>query len=281
MPFWVRGPALLSAAALMLFGAETGRRHAPSIFVGGVVNGASFRPAPDNFVTANSIISIFGDDLSLRTRVVRPDDLVKGRLPESLSGVSVIIGGVPAPLYYVSPRQINCQVPSFVVSGMFTVRVNRESLLSPPETIEVRSVSPGLFGWPAEREDNTLPAVATHQNFRPIGRDSPEGATPVRGGELLILWATGMGPTTPPVLSGELPNFASFALLPVRVLLNDVAVLGRDILYAGQAPGFAGLYQINVLLPEDAPSGEVGVAVEVDGVASQPGMTVSIDPPAM
>ncbi len=70
MPFRVLGLVLLPAAASMLFGAEIGRRHAPAIFLGGVVNGASFRPAPDNFVTANSIISIFGDDLSLQTRVV-------------------------------------------------------------------------------------------------------------------------------------------------------------------------------------------------------------------
>ena len=281
MPFRVLGPALLSAAALMLFGAETGRRYAPSIFVGGVVNGASFRPAPDNFVTANSIISIFGDDLSLRTRVVRPDDLVRGRLPESLAGVSVIIANVPAPLYFVSPRQINCQMPSVVVSGTFTVRVNRESLLSPPETIEVRPVSPGLFAWPADREDGTLPAVATHQDFRPVGRGLPDGATPVRAGELVILWATGLGPTTPPVLAGELPNFASFALLPVRVRLNDAVAADGSILYAGQAPGFAGLQQINILLPQDAPTGEVSIAVDVDGVVSQPGMTISIDPPAM
>ena len=281
MPFRVLGLVLLPAAASMLFGAEIGRRHAPAIFLGGVVNGASFRPAPDNFVTANSIISIFGEDLSLQTRVVRPDDLVAGRLPERLAGVLVAISGVAAPLYFVSPGQINCQVPSSLLSGTFTVRVRRGSLLSPPETIQVRQVSPGLFSWPAERGDGTLPAVATDRDFNPVGRGFPDGATPVRAGELLILWATGLGPTTPPVLSGELPNFASFALFPVRVLLDGEPISDRRILYAGQAPGFAGLQQINILLPKDAPTGEVTVAVEVEGVSSQPGMTVSIDPPAM
>ena len=161
------------------------------------------------------------------------------------------------------------------------MRVRRGSLLSPPETIQVRQVSPGLFSWPAERGDGTLPAVATDRDFNPVGRGFPDGATPVRAGELLILWATGLGPTTPPVLSGELPNFASFALFPVRVLLDGEPISDRRILYAGQAPGFAGLQQINILLPKDAPTGEVTVAVEVEGVSSQPGMTVSIDPPAM
>ncbi len=104
---------------------------------------------------------------------------------------------------------------------------------------------------------------------------------PVRAGELLILWATGLGPTTPPVPTGDLPDFVSFALFPVRVLLNGEAIPDALILYAGQAPGFAGLQQINILLPPEAPTGEVLVTVEVEGVSSQPGMTVSIDPPAM
>lgn len=281
MPIRVLALALLPAAVSMLFGAEIGRRHAPAIFLGGVVNGASFRPAPDNFVSANAIISIFGVDLSLQTRVVGPDDLVGGRLPERLAGVVVSISGVAAPLYFVSPGQINCQVPSSFLSGTFPLRVRRGSLLSPPETIEVRQVSPGLFTWPAERDDGTLPAVATHRDFSPVGRDFPDGATAVRAGELLILWATGLGPTTPPVMSGELPNFASFALFPVSVLLNGEPIPARRILYAGQAPDFAGLQQINILLSPDAPTGEVTVIIEVEGVSSQPGMTVSIDPPEM
>ena len=72
------------AAAAVLTAAERERRYAPSVFINGVVNGASFLPAPDNYVVSNGIISIFGDDLALRTRQVSEADLVAGRLPTSL-----------------------------------------------------------------------------------------------------------------------------------------------------------------------------------------------------
>ena len=93
-----------------------------------------------------------------------------------------------------------------------------------------------------------------------------------------MLWATGFGPTRPTVFDGELPNFAAWLLLPSKVWLDGIAVPDHLVLYAGQAPGLAGLYQVNVILSEDAPTGDVEVMVEVGGIKSQPGMTIPIDP---
>ncbi len=278
MAYLVLGLAAWLAAAPTVFGAEIGRRYAPTIFVGGIVNGASFAPAPDNFVAPNSIISIFGEELSLRTRQVRPDDLVNGRLPYSLAGVVVSIGGLPAPLFFVSPRQINAQIPTAIAPGNWIMRVNRESLLSNEELIEVRAVSPGLFAWPSSFVEGPLRAAVTHRDFTPVGRANPEGATPAHPGELIVLWVTGFGPTAPTVFDGELPSFAARLILPFQVWLNGVVVPAHLVFYAGQAPGLAGLYQVNVMLSEDAPTGDVEVKVEVDGVGSQPGMTIPIDP---
>ena len=278
MAYLVLGLAAWLAAAPTVFGAETGRRYAPNIFVGGVVNGASFRPAPDNFVAPNGIISIFGQELSLRTREVRSGDLVKGRLPHSLAGVTVSIAGLPAPLFFVSPGQINAQIPSPILPGNWMLRVNRENLLSNAEMVEVRAVSPGLFAWPSSFVEGPLRAAVTHQDFSPVGRENPEGATPAHPGELIVLWATGFGPTVPSVFDGELPNFAAWLILPSKVWLNEVAVPGHLVFYAGQAPGLAGLYQVNFILSEDSPIGDVEVVVEVGGVRSQPGMTIPIDP---
>ena len=280
MAYLVLGLAAWLAAAPTLFGAEIGRGHAPTIFVGGVVNGASFTPAPDNFVAPNGIVSIFGRELSLRTRAVRPSDLVKGRLPHALAGVTVSVGGLPAPLFFVSPGQINAQIPTPILPGKWRLRVNRENLLSNVEMIEVRAVSPGLFAWPASFVEGPLRAAVTHQDFSPVGRTDPEGATTARPGELIVLWATGFGPTRPTVFEGELPNFPAWLLLPSKVWLNGIAVPDHLVLYAGQAPGLAGLYQVNVILSKDAPTGDVEVMVEVGGIKSQPGMTIPIDPPS-
>ncbi len=278
MTYLVLGLAAWLAAAPTVFGAEIGRRYAPNIFVGGVVNGASFTPAPDNFVAPNGIISIFGRELSLRTREVRPSDLVRGRLPHSLAGVTVSIGGLPAPLFFVSPGQINAQIPSPILPGSWMLRVNRQNLLSNAEMIEVRAVSPGLFAWPSSFVEGPLRAAVTHQDFSPVGRGNPEGSTPAHPGELIVLWATGFGPTAPSVFDGELPNFAARLILPSKVWLNEAAVPAHLVFYAGQAPGLAGLYQVNLMLSEDSPVGDVEVVVEVGGVRSQPGMTIPIDP---
>ncbi len=278
MSFWALRLAVWLAAASTVLGAEKGRRYAPSINVGGVVNAASFTPAPDNFISPNAIISIFGKDLSLRTRRASRADLVGGRLPVTLGGVSVKIGGVLAPLYYVSPNQINAQAPSAILPGELPLEVTRESLRSESEMVKIRELSPGLFSWPPPLPDGRLQAVATHLDFTPVGRGHPEGATPAHPGQLVVLWATGLGQTVPTVFEGELPNFAAWIVLPSRVWVEGQPVPDHRLLYAGQAPGFAGLYQINVLLPDLTPTGDVEVMIEVDGVPSQPGLTIAVDP---
>ena len=275
---WALRLAVWLAAASTVLGAEKGRRYAPSIYIGGVVNAASFTPAPDNFISANAIISIFGEDLALRTREVSEFDLVGGRLPVTLGGVSVLIGGVLAPLYFVSPNQINAQAPSAILPGELPLRIIRESLRSEPEMVKIDGLSPGLFSWPPPLPDGRLQAVATHQDFSPVGRGRPEGAKPTHPGKLVILWATGLGQTAPFVFDGELPNFAAWIILPSRVWVEGQPVPDDRLLYVGQAPGFAGLYQINVLLPDDTPPGEVEVMIDVDGVVSQPGLTIAVDP---
>jgi uncharacterized protein (TIGR03437 family) len=251
----------------MLFGAEIGRRNAPTINIGGVVNAASYAPAPENFVSPNAIISIFGVDLALRTREVRRSDLdSRGRLPTSLGGVAVQINGLSVPLYFVSPLQINAQVPSLLLPGRLSIRVIRENLRSEPEAVELKPVAPGLF------------PVASHLDYSVVGRGEYPNSTPLRPGEVAIFWATGLGPTVPAVFDGELPGFIAWNVLPTKVWIGGRELPPHLLHYAGQAPGHAGLYQINVVLPEDVPTGDVEVQVEVDGVKSQPGFRVAVDP---
>ena len=265
------GPALCLATAPTLFGAEIERRHAPAIGIDGVVNAASFRAAPDNFIVPNGVISIFGEDLSLRTREVRPSDLDRGRLPTSLGGVSVSVGGLLAHLYFVSPGQINAQAPSFLPPEEASVRIVREGLASNEVRVKVRDVDPGLFTF-LERP------VATHLDFTLVGRGEVPGSTPAHAGEFIGLFGTGLGPTLPPVLAGQLPNFAAQVLNPLQVLLGDRPVPPEFVWYAGQAPGLAGVYQINLLLPEDTPIGDPDIVLEMAGVRSQTGLTIAVDP---
>jgi uncharacterized protein (TIGR03437 family) len=255
------------AVASTLFAADIPRRRAPVINIGGVVNAASFTPAPENFVSPNAIISIFGIDLSLRTRPVRESDLAGGRLPLSLGGVSVLLNNQRLPLYFVSEFQINAQIPDNVQPGEWRLRVNRENLISVNEAnVSIRAVAPGLFN------------VVVHPDFTLVGRKIEIGATATRPGRVIICFGTGMGQTAPFVFAGELPNFAAPIIHPVKAFLGGGELPRESILYAGQAPRLAGLYQWNILLPATIPFGDLELIVEVDGVKSQPGVFVAIDP---
>lgn len=252
----------------MLFAAEKGHKEIPLVHAGGVVNGASFVPAPDNFVAPNSIVSIFGADLALRTEAVTSATLQGGRLPLNLGGVSVLIGGQRAPLYFVSPTQINAQLPANLVGRPqpWALRVVREGLLDAAEAqVLVRESAPGLF-----------PVVA-HVDFSVVGRGDPAGSWPAAPGEIVILFGTGFGPTQPPVEEGQLPPFAASTLLPHRVFLNGQELPQEQVLYFGQAPLMAGLQQVNIVLPEGLATGDYEVQVEVAGAMSQPGILIAVE----
>ena len=261
----------LCALGLATATTTIGRRHAPTIGIDGVVNAASFRAAPENFLVPNGLFSIFGEDLSLRTRELRPGDLDQGRLPISLGGVRVSVTGQPAPLYFVSPGQINAQSPSALPSGETVVRIVREGLASNAVRVKVRNSDPGLCTYLGR-------PVATHVDFTLVGRGEVGASTSTHLGRYIVISRTGLGLTLPPVLAGQLPHFAAQVMNPLRGWVGDRELAGGFIQYAGRAPRLAGVYQINLLLPDDTPPGDPEIVIEMDGIRSQPGLTIAADP---
>ena len=261
-----RGLAAFLAATATLFAAEAGRKDVPVVFEGGVVNAAGFVPAPENFVAPGSIVAIFGDDLSLRTRASSPADLEGGLLPIELGGVWVLLGGQRIPLYYVSPTQINAQVPFELAGpGPWPLTVAREGLAANIAEVKLARAAPGLF------------PVALHEDFRVVGRGEIEGSVPLPRGGVVILFGTGFGPLAPPSRTGALPDRVAPIVLPIDVWLGEERLHPSAVLYAGQAPGFAGLYQVNARLPDRDFSEDPEVAVEIDGKRSQPGFRLAIE----
>ena len=252
---------IAAAAAAVLTAADQGPRpQAPRINIGGIVNAASNRPAPDNFVSPGAIISIYGTGLSLETREVRASDLDNGFLPDILAGVTVFFGPVPAHLFYVSPLQINAQVPTVLQPGQWEVIVRVDRLES-RERVEVRPYSPGLF------------AVVRHSDGTLVSR-----ATPARPGEYVLFFGTGFGPTRPPMLAGALaPQGPTWLTSRIEAWIGDMPLRLEEIYYWGLAPGFAGLYQFNLQVPAAAPSGELEVVVKIGADWSQPGVRVAIE----
>jgi len=195
----------------------------------GVVNAASFQTG----VPRGCLVSIFGSKLAASTGTAASIPL-----PTKMGGATVTIGDIelPVPLYYVSANQINAQIPFEVLGTTLPLYVTTPEGKSQPFFLTPTPVGPGLFTLSGDGK-GTL--VAFDANFHPL--DAAEAGKP------LILYATGLGPTDPPALSGY--SGASAEPLNRVVTLPDVFIgeAPARVDYAGLAPAFAGVYQLNVV----------------------------------
>jgi len=214
---------------------------APAYTAAGIVNAAT---QAAGVLAPNSIATIYGANLSWTTHAVDSGDLVGGTLPFTLEGVSVSVNGIFGGLFYVSPGQINFLIPYDVAALSAIVYVDRQGIAGPEITIPLANTSPGFFQW------NGAFAVATHADGSLITSTAPAQAS-----EIIVLYAAGLGRTSPDVPSGHIVSVATSILYAaeLQVLLNGVPCPASSIYYAGLTPGFAGLYQINLLLPAVLP----------------------------
>lgn len=229
----------------------------PAVGSGAVVNGASFEPG----ITPGSWATVAGTDLASTKREWGAEDFAGGALPSQLDGVSVTVNGKPASIHYISPTQINFQVPD-IAAGPATIQVSNNGQASEPVQVDVRAFHPALFLW------QTKYAVATRTDFSLVGKPGlfpGVNTTPAKPGDVIILWGTGFGPTEPAVPAGQLVSGTN------RLLTDPVVrIAGTPARYFGGAltSGFAGLYQIAVQVPESTPDGDVPVVAEMAGVTS-------------
>ncbi|MBI3935249.1 MAG: hypothetical protein HY316_11215, partial [Acidobacteria bacterium] len=229
--------------------------EAAQVSPGGVVNAASF-VGGGSALAPGALISIFGSSLAGRTFSwpVLP-------LPRDLAGTTVEIGGIQAPLLYVSLNQINAQLPFELQAGMVSLTVRNALAVSSPVSITIQTAAPGIFTI----NSNGRGAGVFRHNFTGLPVTEQDPAMP---GEFVQIFATGLGRVTPAVGSGQ-PGGSqppSATTLPATVTLNGVEA---PVLFAGLAPGFVGLYQVNIQVPE-IPPGNVQMVLTVNGVASPP-----------
>jgi uncharacterized protein (TIGR03437 family) len=236
-------------------------------------SGASIVNAADNLVeplAPNTIATIYGKNLAYGTKSLTLNDVSRGVLPTALpgSGVRIIVGGFLANPYYVSPTQINFLVPPNLRPGASDVEIDIDGLAGPSISVQLAAAAPALF------QLDTRNAVATRAGGTPI---TP--AAPAKPGEVVVLYATGLGQTTPPIGYCELPWSAAWIkqAADFRVVLDGVPLAQSAILYAGVAPGFAGLYQVNVILP---PTTGVNPEVRIGftETLSMPGVRLPVQP---
>lgn len=227
---------ILSAAVCLCAQPST----APNYTAAGIVNGASFTPG----LAPNTIVSLFGTNLSWDTRTLHSSDIAGGILPTSLANVEVYFEGWPAYLYYVSPTQINLLIPSVLLPGTFNFWVARQGVAGPIVQVTLQPEAPAMF------QTSDGKAIATHLDGSLVS-----SAKPAAPGEAITLWANGLGATNPDVVPGGLPPMAQWLshMETFNIWIGGNPIDQTRILYAGVAPGFAGLYQVNVRLPDSLP----------------------------
>ena len=260
--------ALLLLAALLFrpcLWADDSKDPGPSFTPDSIVNNAN---GSSSSLTPNVLATIYGEKLAFSTAAFPLDGISEAPVPRKLAGVQVIVGGIVAPLLYVSPTQINFLVPANLLPGPTSLIVERQGTSAQTE-ITLRDVAPALYLVQGGK------LAAEHADGKLITAERP--AAP---GEIIVIFGTGLGRTNPRQADGVIPHAAAPIILMdrLRVLLDGQPLPARNIEYAGITPGYPGLYQINVRLPDVIGKMEPDFVAILDGQASQSAVALQVAP---
>jgi len=225
----------------------------PQVSAGGVVDNATF--AGNDELGRGVIAAVFGEQLLMR------DPVAASALPlqTTFNGLRVLVNNQAAPVYFASYNQINFQIPFDAPEGTATVSVERDGVRSNLTAVRIVNRAPRLLtfgGFPGYgiivNQDGTYPL--------PASAGLGAAARPARSGDTLVIYALGLGPTVPAVLSGvgaPAGPLASVSPAPGVVIgVNSIAQVDSITPdFAGLTPNFVGLYQINVRVPTSVDKG--------------------------
>ena len=227
-----------------------------------VSGGTSPLIRPDGVITASAFggsaaiapgtfIEIYGQNLAATTRSWQASDFTGDTAPKSLDSVSVRINGQPAFVSYVSPSQVNALVPSAIAPGTAVVTVQNGGQISNPDTVMVNALEPGLLAFPLATSASGQYVVAIFPDYTtyvlPPGTGVPVPSRRAKAGDIITLYGIGFGPVIPDVPAGNTARQANSLQASVEVRFDGHP---GQVAYAGSAPGFVGLYQLNVVVPD-------------------------------
>ncbi len=247
----------LTPAAAQLSGLVT-LNQAPVLSQNGIVDGFTFLAG--NALAPGTVATAFGSGLSTSANGISPGT---SPLPTEFQNTQLVIGGHVAPLYYLSPAQLNVQIPAELAALQQYPAVGVvNGALTLPVSITLVPIAPGVAAY----TDGSV--IAQHSDYSLVNSSSP-----AHPGESVVIYLVGMGATNPPVPSGAAApglnlgdTLAQATVQPVVMVNNQTA----HIQFAGLTPGGIGLYQINFVVPVTAPSGTLSLTVSQGGVSANP-----------
>jgi uncharacterized protein (TIGR03437 family) len=233
------------------------------------VNAASFL---SHAISPGEVVSIFGASIGPAAALQLQLDST-GKVSTSLGNVQVLFSGHPAPLTYVSATQINCVVPYEIV-GMSnpSVQVTYSGMTSNTVSLTSALTAPGIFAT-----NGTGQGAILNQDGSANGPANPEAP-----GNIVSVFMTGEGQTSPPGVTGSITcksgcNTLQQIPVPLQLVTAVVGNQPATVTFYGEAPGLvAGILQVNLQIPPNTPSGATPLAISVGGTQSQSGVTLSV-----
>jgi uncharacterized protein (TIGR03437 family) len=237
----------------------------PDNTIHSILHSASLLPST---VAPGLMITVRGSGLGPATGVsARPS--AAGAFPTDLSDVRLSFDGTPAPLLYVSTDQINAIAPYSLAGRISTrVRVEKGANWSLPIDLRVVEAAPGIF---------TVSGTGRGQ-VSAVNADLSANSTanPAPKGSVITVFGTGEGQTDPGGQDGRV--IATDIRRPVLPVTAKVNGKEAEVVYAGSAPAqVSGMFQVNLRIPEDTPSGVVPIEIQVGSATSQPGLTIVVE----
>jgi uncharacterized protein (TIGR03437 family) len=226
-----------------------------------IVNTAS--QSQEGIVAPGEMISILGTGLGPAAGVSAPS----GAWPTTLGGTTVLINGAPAPIAYSSSFEVRVQAPFGIMPGSTaSLQVNSNNQASSSVALSVQSAVPAIY---------TLSGIGVGR----IGATNQDGSAnstlhPAPKGSVIVIYASGLGAVSPQLTEGAVPPSS-----PLSIASGVTATVGgasAPVQFAGLAPGFPGVYQLNVQVPPGAPSGTQELIVYSNGSSSQRAATVQV-----
>ena len=263
--YWAISIAI--AASSVAFG------QAPSISQGGIIDAAS--SSVGRAVSAGNIVSIYGNNLASQVALA---DTVP--LSTSLSNVSVTFNGIAAALQFVAPTQINAQIPWNVGTGQVSAVVTSGSQSSAPQNITVAAFGPGIYQATVNGVQHAFAINATDPNSARYGSFAAAAgsvgsypAFPAQVNDILLVYAGGLGAVDTSIATGAAPTTTVNTTTMPTMLVNNVPVTP---LFSGLSPGYPGVYQVNMRVPQVSAGNAIPFQVQIGGITSTPTTTIAV-----
>ena len=247
---------------LQLAGAVAANTSTPIAYAGGIVNAASGAST----IAPGTFIAIYGADFGATS-------VASGApFPAQLGGTQVLLGGEPLPLYFTSSGQIDAIVPYDITpNSAQQLIVQTGTAVSVPQTVMVGTAQPGIFTQNAS--GSGAGAILVQDSAGNVALNT--ATHPAGAGDALVIFCTGLGTVSPSVPAGSAAPGSTLSWADNAVTVT-VGGVNAQVLFYGLAPGWVGLYQVNVLVPAGiAPGPNVAVVLTAAGAASAP-VTVAI-----